>query len=219
MARRKYVRWGTVAAIVIVAVVVGVIIAMNQPAKKTAAPGGPTPLQGMQTTPAPWGSGHDGLLERLKAIGLPYGPTETLAYHIHDHLAIFVDGKPVTVPALVGINTPAPQDQEFITVLHTHDDSGIIHIESPVRRDYTLGQFFDVWGVPLTSTSIGGYTNGGTKTLRAFVNGKPVTGDPRTIVLTNHEEIVVTYGTRAELPKPIPSDYSTSLSPSCQPGC
>jgi hypothetical protein len=220
MARAKYVRWGTVALIAVVAVVVGVIIALNQPAKKAApAGGGPTALQGMQTTPAPWGPGHDGLLQRIKAIGLPYGAAETLAFHIHDHLVVFVDGKRVTVPQYVGINYPAPQKDVFFAVLHTHDDSGIIHIESPVQRDYTLGQFFDVWGVPFTSTSIGSYTNSGNKTVRAFVDGKPVAGDPRSIVLTNHEEIVVTYGTNAQLPKPIPADYSTSLSTSCAPGC
>ena len=122
------------------------------------------------------------------------------------------------MPQYVGINYPAPQNV-FFAVLHTHDDSGIIHIESPVQRDYTLGQFFDVWGVPFTSTSIGSYTNSGNKTLQAFVNGKPVTGDLRSIVLTNHEEIVVTYGTHAQLPSPIPSDYSTSLSQSCAPSC
>lgn len=218
MARRKYVRWGTVAVIVVVAVVVGVIIAMNQPAKKAAAHG-TTALQGMQTGSPPWGPGHDGLKQRIQAIGLPFGHKETLAFHIHDHLVISIDGKQVIVPQYVGINYPAPQNDIFFAVLHTHDDSGIIHIESPVQRDYTLGQFFDVWGVPFTSTSIGSYTNSGNKTLQAFVNGKPVTGDPRNIVLTNHEEIVVTYGTHAKLPNPMPSDYSPSLSTSCAPNC
>ena len=104
-------------------------------------------------------------------------------------------------------------------MLHTHDTSGIIHVESPVQRAYTLGQFFDVWGVRFSSTCIGGYCTSGNKLVRVFLSGKPYAGDPRGLLLKQHEEIVVTYGTKAELPTPIPSDYSGSISSTCQPGC
>jgi hypothetical protein len=43
--------------------------------------------------------------------------------------------------------------------IHTHDTSGIVHIESPTVRPFTLGQFFDVWGVRFTSDCIGGDCN------------------------------------------------------------
>ena len=67
------------------------------------------------------------------------GPMEQFGYHIHTHLDIFVDGKNYTVPALIGITN------NCFYWLHTHDQSGIIHIESPVKRDFNLGQFFDLW--------------------------------------------------------------------------
>jgi hypothetical protein len=39
--------------------------------------------------------------------------------------------------------------------LHTHAADGIIHIESPIRRIYTLGDFFDVWGEQLGPNQVG----------------------------------------------------------------
>ena len=91
--------------------------------------------------------------------------------------------------------------------LHTHDATGIIHVESPTVRPYTLGEFFDVWGVRFTQTCLGGYCNAGGQTLRVYANGHLVTGNLRQLELTAHEEIVVTFGTEAQLPHPIPSSY------------
>jgi hypothetical protein len=66
---------------------------------------------------------------------------------------------------------------------------------------------------------MGGYCDNGSQTLEAFVNGKPFNGDPRTIPLTQHEDIVLAFGTPSELPNPIPSSYSPSISTSCAPSC
>ena len=71
--------------------------------------------------------------------------------HIHQHLDIYVNGKKVTVPALVGIDTAG----QFLTQLHTHDTTGILHVESPTKRSFRLGEFFGEWGVRLTSTCLG----------------------------------------------------------------
>jgi hypothetical protein len=204
--------------IVVAAAVAGTAVALNKSSSPTSKPT-PRVLQGMQTGNAPWTQGLPGLKERLQATGVPFGPQEQLAYHLHMHLEIFVDGTAEPVPAGVGFNNVGPTSQQFITVLHTHDTSGVIHIESPVQRAYTLGQFFDVWGVRLSSSCVGGYCTSGNKQFRVFRNGKPYTADPRGLLLKQHEEIVVTYGTKAELPKPIPADYSGSISPTCQPGC
>lgn len=64
-------------------------------------------------------------------------------YHIHAHLQIFVDGVEETVPGGVGITN------DCMYPLHTHDTDGVIHVESPEPRDFTLGDFFAGWGVPL----------------------------------------------------------------------
>ncbi|MCQ4083426.1 hypothetical protein NGB36_23170 [Streptomyces sp. RB6PN25] len=110
--------------------------------------------------------------------------------HIHAHLDVLVDGNPVTVPAYIGIDDKAQQ----ISPLHTHDPSGVIHIESPVKATFTLGQFMTEWNVALDADRIGGMKAGGGNVLRAYVNGKQIKGDPAAIVLHAHDEIALVYG-------------------------
>jgi hypothetical protein len=74
-------------------------------------------------------------------------------------------------------------------------------------RTYTLGEFFDVWGVRLTRSCLGGYCAGGDRRLRVYVDGAAYRGDPTTLTLQPHQEIVVAFGTAAQLPSPIPSSY------------
>ena len=164
----------------------------------------PRSLPGLQTGPEPWGTSAPDLRARLEAIGLTVMTGQGAVLHIHAHLDVFVNGKPVTVPANIGIN-PAGG---YLSALHTHDDSGIVHVESPTERTYTLGQFFDVWGVRFSERCLGGYCSTGGQRVRAFIGGKPIPGDPRLLQLALHQEILVTYGTRAQLPRPIPSSYS-----------
>ncbi|TAK57279.1 hypothetical protein EPO17_02375 [Patescibacteria group bacterium] len=160
-------------------------------------------LPGMQISLVPWGVETAYLRERLSRIGLPALATEGNALHIHQHIDIFIHGKQVGIPAEIGVNEQAG----FISPIHTHDTSGVIHIESPIVQDFNLGQFFDIWGVGLTKQSIGGYVNTTTSTLRVFVNGVEVMNDPRSLLLTAHQEIVLTYGEVSELPKRIPAEY------------
>lgn len=159
-------------------------------------------LAGVQSGPAPWLPEIDNLLSRLKVINLPALYEEGNALHIHQHLDILVNGKAVTVPAGIGIHQVA----RFISPLHTHDVSGVIHVESDVMRDFTLGQFFDVWGVRLTRDCVGGYCAKGADALRVFVNGKLLSGDPRNLVLREHQEIAVIYGP-ATANVSVPSTY------------
>ena len=71
-----------------------------------------------------------------------------------------------------------------------------------------LGQLFDVWGVRLTRTCLGAYCSGGRERLEVYTDGGRVTGDPRVLPLVPHAEIVVAYGTRAELPRPLRARYA-----------
>ena len=161
-----------------------------------------TALPGVNTGPAPWLPEIDNLRARLNAISLPALYEEGDALHIHQHLDILINGKPVTVPSGIGINPIA----RFISPLHTHDVSGVMHVESDVKRDFTLGQFFDVWGVRFSKSCIGAYCAKGADRLRVFVNGKPVSDDPRNLVLREHQEIAVVYGP-ATANVAIPSTY------------
>ena len=127
-------------------------------------------------------------------------PTEQLAYHVHARLAVFVNGQPRALPPGIGIPGAIVQQTQFGRVvgqgqcffwLHTHTSDGVIHIESPSQRIYTLGNFFDEWRQPLTAAQVG--PNKGKVT--AYVNGKPWTKSPRSIPLEGHFVIQLDVGT------------------------
>jgi hypothetical protein len=188
--------------IALLAVAVAASVAVPGPAASRQAT-----LPGLMVGKAPWGpnNGKD-LRARLKAIGLDALPREGVREHIHVHLDIVINGAVLNgLPALIGINIPG----RFITELHTHDTTGIVHIESPKVRKFTLGEFFDVWGLRFSSTCLGGYCASGTKRIWVWVNAKRVLTDPRQIAFKAHQEIVVAYGTPASIkvPGPIPASY------------
>jgi hypothetical protein len=118
---------------------------------------------------------------------------EVLVYHVHAHLFILRDGVPQAVPRSIGIVEPALP--RCLYWLHTHDTSGIIHVESPTQRLYTLGQFFDIWGMPLARTGVAGLDvpNG---ELVVFVDGQQIPNDqdPRDIELRAHTQVVIEVG-------------------------
>jgi hypothetical protein len=195
----------------IVLVVVG-LIALGLLAQRGRSSNGPTPevdpnsLPGIQLTSAPWTPETSYLLERLHRVGLPALLKEGTQLHTHQHLDLFIDAHAVPVPAGIGID----QVGGFISPIHTHDKSGTIHIESPESGRYTLGQFFDVWGVRFTKDCIGSYCSAGDKALRVYVNGSIVGSDPRKVELEQGQEIAVTFGTTKELPDPIPTEFHSS---------
>jgi hypothetical protein len=119
-----------------------------------------------------------------------------LVLHFHVHMDIFVDGKKVQIPALVGINPGAG----YLTELHTHDNRGVIHIEAQKSRDFILGQFFSEWGVFLNSQSIGGYSG-----MKWYLDGKLQTYNPQTLIFKPHQEIVFVVG---KPPAKIPSSFA-----------
>ncbi|MFD0331547.1 hypothetical protein ACFQZC_33890 [Streptacidiphilus monticola] len=112
---------------------------------------------------------------------------EKTDYHIHTHLTVFVNGVEKKIPYGVGIVPPyslqsADDGSSFVGggsafyYLHTHDESGILHVESPNEHIYTLGNFFDVWKQPLSGSQVG--PDKGAVTV--YVDGKKYTGDPGT---------------------------------------
>ena len=116
---------------------------------------------------------------------------EQLAFHVHAHLFILLDGVPQPVSARVGIVAKLPP---CIYWLHTHDRSGIIHIEAPAPRKFTLGEFFDTWGRPLSRNGVSTLDVPGGD-LTVFVDGKAFDGDPRDIELKAHTQVVIELGT------------------------
>jgi hypothetical protein len=126
---------------------------------------------------------------------------EQVVYHIHAHLAIFANGQARTVPLGIGIpgaqTQPDQNGQPFAVSgscfywLHSHATDGILHVESPSQRTYTLGSWFDIWGQPLSASQVGADVG----TVTAYVNGRPYTGDPRSIPLQEHAVIQLDVGT------------------------
>jgi hypothetical protein len=137
--------------------------------------------------------------------GIQCSSFEQLVFHIHSHLDIFINGKPFTIPAQIGI-IPG----KCFYWLHTHDESGVIHIESPVSRNYTLGQFFDIWNQKFNNTRLFDNAANGNNTLTVYVNGSKVPSGTnyRDIKLGAHDEIAIVYGTP---PSTIPSRYIFAL--------
>lgn len=194
--RRGWIWYGGGAAIVVLVVVI-VLLARNSP---TPAPNPPAPTVTPTSSSlllAPVSTAATG----APTDGIQCQTNEQLVYHIHAHLAVYVNGVHKLIPEGVGIAPPRTEvqtdDGPYVDTgscfywLHTHTNDGIIHIESPTEQSYTLGQFFDIWNQPLSSTAVGPATG----TLTVYVNGQRYTGDPRAITLTAHELIQIDVGT------------------------
>jgi hypothetical protein len=132
--------------------------------------------------------------------GVRCDPTEAIDFHIHAHLDVIVDGKSTTVPAGIGI-----KPNECLYWLHTHDASGVIHIEAPQETAFTLGQFIQVWdNTPNISPKFEEMINGD-KNFKIFVNGFEYKEDGYAkIPLTAHDEIVIVSGS---VPPTLPKSY------------
>jgi hypothetical protein len=125
---------------------------------------------------------------------------EQVLFHIHAHLAVYVDGQPRTIPEGIGIAPPRQLAQSaegpFVTGgscfywLHSHTSDGVIHIESPVARTYTLGDYFDVWNQPLGRDRVGPVRG----TVSTYLNGHRFAGDPRSVPLAAHAVVQLDVG-------------------------
>jgi hypothetical protein len=168
---------------------------------KSAPSAGPTGPEGVPVPPgAPALASASGSVTGQTTDGIGCQTSEQTLFHIHTHLTIFVNGKQRQVPAAIGIPGAVAQQTSagpFIDSgtcfywLHTHAADGIIHIESPVRRAYTLGQFFDEWRQPLGPGQAGPARG----RVTALYNGRVYRGNPRGIPLTAHAQIQLEVGT------------------------
>ena len=125
-------------------------------------------VTGRTTPAADWGRPTDQAV-RVRAAGLDLLAAEDLTVHHHAHLDVVVDGRSVPVPAGLGISVPDANGtipgthepgQPGIAALHTHDTSGVLHVESPTDPQFTLGQLFIEWNVAPAAGQLGGYHQG-----------------------------------------------------------
>lgn len=113
---------------------------------------------------------------------------EQAGTHVHAHVTMYVNGTKTALPANVGIASGS----SCLYWLHTHDNSGIIHIEAPTGVSATFSNFLDIWqqrfqqlGYPSQLFDSTGW--------RVYVNGKPFSGGMRTIPLQSHTLITLAY--------------------------
>jgi hypothetical protein len=130
---------------------------------------------------------------------------ETDKYHIHIHVAVYVNGHQVRLPAGIGITKPLLVQHyasglfddvglyDCLYWLHTHVADGIVHVEAPTKQSFTLGQFFDVWGQPLGPSQVGPAKGA----VVVFENGKRLSGNPRSTPLLPHADIQIDVGNPA----------------------
>jgi len=125
-----------------------------------------------------------------RPVGLQRCGPDSTRFRIH--LELFANRRAIVIPAGIGVASPFRRVGADVRPggcvyrLHTTTPTGVIRVGT---RDAVLGDLFRVWGQMLgqrrllTFSSLAG--------VRAFVNGTSRPGDPRTIRLQPHVQIVL----------------------------
>ena len=123
-------------------------------------------------------------------------------YHIHVHVAVYVDGQARRLPAGIGFTRPALIEHtsagtmfeaslyDCLYALHTHAADGIVHVETPAPGHFTLGELFDIWNQPLSPRRVGPAAGA----VVVFENGRRLSGNPRSTPLLAHADIQLDVG-------------------------
>jgi hypothetical protein len=202
-------RFTQIAGALIVIAVVGIIVALvaTSGSKKASSSASTSASSGAETgllaTFAPWAPQYNGLLDRI--VGAHFPPYGT-NYHVHAVLRIYVEGKQVPVAAQIGID----RQDEYLAPLHTHDTSGIVHMEATEPYPFKLSQFFTVWGVRFTDSQIGAYKTGNGNVLTLYANGAQV-AHPTEYVMKPHDRLVLDYGNPKAFVKDFPYTWEGGL--------
>lgn len=147
----------------------------------------------LATTPAGTAAGG------AEVSGIPCRKPARPKYHVHSHLAVYVAGELRPIPAGIGMVDPKAKQTETgpdlygpkcYYGLHVHVQDGVIHVEGPKRRAYTLGEFFDVWGQPLDQGRVGPAKG----RVTVYVDGRLNVGPVRDIVLLERRTIQIDVG-------------------------
>lgn len=178
------------------------------PPPPAPTPADPPPPPTPEPPPVALADGHTDLVAgtinspqgwpRWTGNGQPVGDVGCLVninYHVHALVSIYKDGVRQGLPDNVGRSGCTYE-------LHTHDATGVVHIEANAPKRFTLGQFFAVWRQPLLASGTAGLPG----PIRFYLIDNetltPYTGDPGEIELTRHREIVIVSGTSpATLPR------------------
>jgi hypothetical protein len=168
--------------IIILLVIIAVVVFAT---RAPAAPAAPSGKPGTYTSPAT-GQVRDGIACSAGS-----------AQHYHAYLAIYVNGQQVPVPGGAGLVDNGTTVCDY--PLHVHDgENDVIHVESADQTTYTVGQFFDIWGKPLSATQVMQYKVDASHPLTVDVfdasgHMTTYTGNPWDIKIQPHETIALLY--------------------------
>jgi hypothetical protein len=145
----------------------------------------------------PWGN------KSTRELALTCLPQEYTVQHIHPQLAIGINEQQLVIPVGIGIegasndtsHESASKTASCLHPIHTHSADGIIHVESPEPRDYTLGDFFAVWRQPFSKDRILDYTIDTTHRIRMTVNGQE-SDQFENLILKDKDQIGIYYETK-----------------------
>ena len=152
--------------------------------------------------------------------GITCDPTMSDNYHIHVYVGIIVGGTHYALPLALGMVNPGHPVSGFVNSatcfyhIHTHDSSGIVHVEDPnpsgapiTATIFTLKNVLDVWGITVDRSHVGQFSGpvlvmtSGQQYRGAQNNGVVPSstytfygGDPNAIPLYSHEVIWLMVG-------------------------
>jgi hypothetical protein len=125
------------------------------------------------------------------------------AVQFRAHLSIMVNNELQRIPSRIGQAITGDTHCFYPIHVDGNDASGRIHVESATEGRFTLGQFFEIWGQPLTNTNIAGIS-GLPIEIHVTENGtvmKVEEADWGNIEFKSHREITIELGTpTAEIP-------------------
>jgi hypothetical protein len=102
------------------------------------------------------------------------------------HLELFVRRQVLIVPAGIGVS----RSGRCTYAVRTSDPTGVLEVRRGTTA--TLGDVFRLWGQPLAPRRLAGFTSA--SPVLVFVGGRRRLGDPRTLRLTRHAQIVLELG-------------------------
>ena len=114
----------------------------------------------------------------------------------HDHatLRIFIDGSEVAIAANIGIDD---SECDGMRGIHTHDETGKLHIETPTPMNAPVGAFFEIWGVTFNENQILNQVADEDSEVVMYVNGE-LNDEYQNSIIQNNDVIEIYYRDKSD---------------------
>jgi hypothetical protein len=183
------------------AVALAALVALTALAGCGAASQTPRPTAALPTSYIPLSVGHGAAYRppasdrSARTAVAATGCSSPLGPRVGAHLELFANRHVVLIPPGIGVADRVQAGASITrgrcySALVTLDPTGVVEIR-PKAPTLTLADFFALWGQPLNSTRLAGFSG---HPVHAFSNGRPVPGDPAAITLHRHDEVVLEIG-------------------------